>query len=114
MTLEESKAICRVSTTTMLRLCQIGEVLADKTLTGWNIIALPFDRPALKPGEVAELIGVTPRYIERLCIDGDLRAVKLGKQWRIDHLSGMRFVNRRLQQAGLWPKPMLRRRPRFA
>lgn len=113
MTLEEARAICRVSTTTMLRLCQRGQLNAKKTMAGWDITGLPFDRPAMKPCEIADLIGVTTRYIERLCIERMLRATKLGKQWRIDHMSGMGFVNRRLQQAGHWPRPVLPRRPRF-
>jgi excisionase family DNA binding protein len=37
----------------------------------------------LLPAEVARILRVTPRTIERYCKQGKLRAVKVGRRWRI-------------------------------
>lgn len=37
----------------------------------------------LTPAEAAEIFRVSKRSITRLCLEGSLYAIKVGKQWRI-------------------------------
>jgi excisionase family DNA binding protein len=60
----------------------------------------------LLPAEVARILRVTPRTVERYCKQGKLRAVKVGRRWRIprsaleDLLSqGGSSAGRKLEQA---------------
>lgn len=38
--------------------------------------------PLLKPAEVAELLGVSRRTVQRLAADGELPGLRIGSQWR--------------------------------
>lgn len=41
-------------------------------------------RALMTPREAAEIAGVSERHIRKLCERGELRAVKLGKAWRVN------------------------------
>lgn len=41
-------------------------------------------RALMTPREAAELAGVSERHIRKLCERGELRAVKLGRAWRVN------------------------------
>jgi excisionase family DNA binding protein len=46
----------------------------------------------LLPAEVARILRVTPRTVERYCKQGKLRAVKVGRLWRIPKSSLEEFL----------------------
>jgi excisionase family DNA binding protein len=46
----------------------------------------------LLPAEVARLLRVTVRTVERYCAQGKLRAVKVGRLWRIPRSSLEEFL----------------------
>jgi excisionase family DNA binding protein len=46
----------------------------------------------LLPAEVARILRVTPRTVERYCKQGKLRAVKIGRLWRIPRSSLEEFL----------------------
>jgi excisionase family DNA binding protein len=46
----------------------------------------------LLPAEVARILRVTVRTIERYCAQGKLRAVKVGRLWRIPRSSLEEFL----------------------
>jgi len=82
----------------MLDLCAQGRFGASLGKSGWCIQRIPFDRPTLKPRELATIIGVSWRFVLRLCEDGRIRSIKVGKQWRIDFGEAMNFVKNRNQE----------------
>lgn len=53
-----------------------GDAPARSALAGLPLL--------VSTNQVAELCGVSPRHICRLCEHGELKAVKLGKMWRIN------------------------------
>jgi excisionase family DNA binding protein len=46
----------------------------------------------LLPAEVARILRVTPRTIERYCKKGKLKAIKVGRLWRIPRSSLEEFL----------------------
>jgi excisionase family DNA binding protein len=46
----------------------------------------------LLPAEVARILRVTVRTVERYCAQGKLRAVKVGRLWRIPQSSLQEFL----------------------
>ena len=46
----------------------------------------------MKPKESAQVAGVSTRTITRMCEDGELPAVKLRGQWRINREGFMQFI----------------------
>ncbi len=44
---------------------------------------MTIDSPYLTTAEVAEIVRMDPDYVARQCAAGNLRAKKLGTQWRI-------------------------------
>jgi excisionase family DNA binding protein len=49
-------------------------------------------RELLLPAEVARILRVTVRTVERYCSQGKLRAVKVGRLWRIPRSSLEEFL----------------------
>lgn len=100
MTLREAMKILRVSEKTLLELCASGRFSAATKDGKWNIPRLPFDRPTMKPHELAAIVGVSREFILRLCREQRIRCTKIGKQWRIDFREAVRFVKSRNRKKG--------------
>lgn len=49
-------------------------------------------RSFMTPEEVAETLAVTPRTVTNLIQSGELPAVRVGKQWRVDPVHFYKFL----------------------
>jgi excisionase family DNA binding protein len=49
----------------------------------------------LSPAEVSRILGVRPRTVARWCRDGDVKALKVGRVWRIHRLEVRRLMRTR-------------------
>jgi excisionase family DNA binding protein len=95
MKLKEAMRLCRVSEKTMLAVCTAGQFGARKRGGQWWIPNMPFIEPARSPEELASLIGVSGRFVRRLCHDGRIQSFRIGKQIRIDQTEVDKIVEAR-------------------
>lgn len=56
------------------------------------------DKKLLTPAQVAERLQVTERTVYKWLTDGELRAAKLGRVWRISEEQLKQFIDERTQE----------------
>jgi len=91
MNIERASHIIRLDQRTTIQLCRDGKLKAKKKGGVWDVKIPIFIYP-LTPEEVADGIGTSVRYVQDLCQEGIIEAVKIGHCWRIDHYSGTKFI----------------------
>jgi len=48
--------------------------------------------PTIRPDELARVLRVTPQTIRRQCVDGTIRATRIGKVWRVERDEALRVL----------------------
>lgn len=50
------------------------------------------------PKEVAEIISISPITVQRMCLEGRLPALKIGREWRIPIEKSERWLENQIQK----------------
>ncbi len=57
----------------------------------WMIDNPPMVEQGIRPRSIAQYLRCTPELIERYCREGRIKAVQIGRQWRIPHTEAMKL-----------------------
>ena len=93
MTVNQAARILRVTPRTVYKMVACGILKGHKRGGRWVVDSPPFREPTLTIAAVAQALQVSEQMIRRLCRDGRVGAVKIGRQWRMDFNEAARLVN---------------------
>ena len=93
--IDELAKILRVDRRTIVAACKKGNWEATKTWR-WIINNPPSLEAAMKPKDVAAIIGVSQQVVTRWCRDKRIKAIKINDSryghWRIDYEDGTKLI----------------------
>jgi len=96
MTLKQAAKTLRISYRRALDAVHRGELGARMIKGQWDV-QIPFTEQAIGVKAIAEMLDVSPRFIQVLCKRGRVRAIKLRKEWRVAVSDATKLIMARSQ-----------------
>jgi excisionase family DNA binding protein len=96
MKIKSAAKLFRVTERTLLDECRHGKFGARKIKGDWVLTRPPCLEPMITVQTVAESIYVTPGYVRRLCEEGRIMSIYIGRQRRIPLSEATKFTVARL------------------
>lgn len=97
MTVKQYASKMRVTEKCIRHCCAKGLLISKKAEGKWDIQEIPFCETS-KPDEVAKILNVSVRFVEKLCKSGKLSAKKLGRLWRISKQSAEELMIKKIEK----------------
>jgi len=89
--LQDAAKLYRVGRRAMAAICRRGEFGAREIKGAWVLTNPPTREQCIRPLAVAETVNSSVQFIRRLCVTGRIKAIRIGKQWRISLPEATRF-----------------------
>lgn len=100
MTVAELCKLYRVSRKSIVHELRRGRWGANRVLSGsrqigWFVESPPTLDPVMLPCDVARIMNVSVRVIQIWCKTGKVKAFRIGNQWRIFYVDGLKLIENR-------------------